>query len=134
MHHRKCCIGRKFLFLLLFCPMAMGGELDDFAASLLCEGDHCPPPAQEKVLSPLVIEHKVLPEDAARGRDDQQAFLVRQGAYLTDQGEIASLDGEEVRVTLPERGDLELPDHGPADQLPTTRPVIITVPQGSSRG
>lgn len=118
---------------LMASPAALGDDLEAFAARLLCQEADCPPAAEPAPLPPLVIDDTPLPPDAARGRDDQQAFLVRQGAYLTDQGHIASLNGEKVSVRLPERGELKARDHGPADLLPINGPVIIATPQGTPR-
>lgn len=118
---------------LMASPTTFGDDLEAFAASLLCQEADCPSPAEPDPLPPLVIEGTTLPPDAARERDDQQAFLVRQGAYLTDQGNITSLNGDSVSVKLPKRGELKARDHGPADLLPTTGPVIIATPQGTPR-
>lgn len=111
-------------------PTTFGNDLEAFAASLLCQEATCPPSVEPEPLSPLVIEGTTLPIDAARERDDQQAFLVRQGAYLTDLGNITSLNGDSVSIHPPERGELQARDHGPAELLPTNGPVIIATPQG----
>lgn len=124
---------------MLIPSLASGDDLEAFAAGLLCQRTDCPSPVEPVPPAPLVIEGVSLPADAARQRDEEQAFLVRQGAYLTDLGAIVSLSDEPASVQLPDRGELEAYDHGPAGLLPTTGPVIITTPrpsaspQGSSR-
>ncbi|SDL53922.1 hypothetical protein SAMN05192555_10575 [Franzmannia pantelleriensis] len=128
------------LNLVLMMPiLAYSDDLDAFAASLLCDQESCTPPDSQAPPVPLVIEGTTLPSDAARERDHEQAFLVRQGAYLTDQGTISSLTDQPASIQVPERGVLQAHDHGPADLVPTTGPVIIAIPrtspspQGSSR-
>lgn len=115
---------------LVISPTTFGDDLEAFAASLLCQEANCPPSVEPEPLPPLVIEGIHLPTNAARERDDQQAFLVRQGTYLTDQGNITSLNGGSVSIPPPQRGELQARDHGPAELLPTTGPVIIATPQG----
>lgn len=130
----------SLLFSLMFLLPATGlsDDLEAFAARLLCQAEDCPP-YESPAPPPLIINGFTLPADAARERDDEQAFLVRQGSYLTDQGTIAALSDEPTSVLLPDRGAIQVRDHGPADLLPTTGPVIITTPrltvspQGSSR-
>ncbi len=121
------------LWLMTLAPSpGFASDLEAFAAGLLCRQADCPPAAESPAPKPLAIEGVTLPADAARQRDDDQAFLVQQGAYLNDQGQVTPLSRPAAGVSLPERGELPSRDHGPADLLPTSGPVLITTPRPSA--
>lgn len=104
-------------------------ELDNFAAQLLCSGEtSCPSVQSATNSSPLVIEGTVLPDDAARGVDEKQAFFIQQGAYLNQAGALVSLEGTAIVVTLPERGQLKTASGTTVVTAPRSAPVIITIP------
>ncbi|WP_445001192.1 hypothetical protein [Halomonas mongoliensis] len=132
-HSLRLYPGSLLLILAIQTPFpAFGDDLDAFAARLLCEQAQCPSAPKPEASPPLVIEGITLPKDAARQRDNEQAFLVQQGAYLNDQGQVTPLTGPAATVSLPERGELSSRDHGPADLLPTSGPVLITTPRSSA--
>ncbi|UYV17997.1 hypothetical protein K1Y77_10875 [Halomonas qaidamensis] len=102
---------------------------DDFAAQLLCgDGESCSSSQNIAPSNPLIIEGTVLPDDAARGVDEEQAFFIQQGAYLNQAGTLISLEDSAVVVTLPERGQLKTASGTAVLTAPRTAPVIITVP------
>lgn len=105
-------------------------SLDDFAAQLLCGNEDVCPGSQSMITSsnPLVIEGTALPDDAARGVDEEQAFFIQQGAYLNHEGALVSLEGSALAVTLPERGQLKTGSGNTVVTAPLTAPVIITIP------
>ncbi|AYF33734.1 MAG TPA: hypothetical protein DD644_15090 [Halomonas sp.] len=104
-------------------------SLDDFAAQLLCRDEADCPSSQSAVpRTPLVIEGTVLPDDAARGVDEEQAFFIQQGAYLNQTGALVSLEGSAIVVTLPERGQLKTGSGTAVVTAPLSAPVIITIP------
>ncbi|WP_156886238.1 hypothetical protein [Halomonas sp. GT] len=103
--------------------------MDDFAAQLLCRDEaDCPSSQGAAPRNPLVIEGTVLPDDAARGVDEEQAFFIQQGAYLNQTGALVSLEGSAIVVTLPERGQLKTGSGTTVVTAPRTAPVIITIP------
>lgn len=104
-------------------------SLDDFAAQLLCRHEApCPSSQNAAASNPLVIEGTALPDDAARGVDEEQAFFIQQGAYLNHEGALVSLEGSALAVTLPERGQLKTGSGNTVVTAPLTAPVIITIP------
>lgn len=104
-------------------------SLDNFAAQLLCsDSAGCPPSQSTAPSNPLVIEGTVLPDDAARGVDEEQAFFIQQGAYLNQAGDLVSLEGSAIVVTLPERGQLKTGSGTAVVTAPLSAPVIITIP------
>lgn len=102
---------------------------DDFAAELLCsDGANCSSLQSTAPRNSLIIEGTVLPDDAARDVDEEQAFFIQQGAYLNQAGTLVSLEGSAVVVTLPERGQLKTGSGMAVITAPLSAPVIITIP------
>lgn len=105
-------------------------SIDDFAAQLVCQmnPDCVWTDRTEDESSELVIDGYKMPDDAMRDRDNDQSVLVRQGAYLREDGVIVSLSGEPVAIELPERGRLSIQDYGTASEVPVEGPVLIRTP------
>lgn len=119
----------SFFCLLGYSQLIYADSLDDFAAQLLCSGEATCPPSQSTTTSnPLIIEGIVLPDDAARGLDEEQTFFIQQGAYLNQAGALVSLEGSAIVVTLPERGQLKTGSGTTAVTVPQSAPVVITIP------
>lgn len=127
---RLACFLLLSYLLILVSASANASGIDDFAARLLCEADpdcELPQTESDNTLARIVILGIVLPDDAARDRDDEQEALVTQGSYLSVDGEVMSLSSTTGQVILPERGALSTHDFGSA-RIPSTTPIIITLP------